>query len=92
MRSCEVCGASLEDRRSHARHCGGRCRAAASRARAAERSNRVAPAPEPSGLNKSAQKPTQPATNAATWTIATVAEEALADRLRRAYPEISGAT
>lgn len=34
MRSCVVCGTSLDDRRSDARHCGGPCRAEAARLRA----------------------------------------------------------
>jgi hypothetical protein len=92
VRTCEHCGRSIEHKRRDARHCDGPCRAAASRTRAAERANNAARASEPSLRDKSAQKRTQPATNAATWTIATVAEEALADRLRREYPEISGAT
>jgi hypothetical protein len=33
MRSCVLCGASLEQRRADARHCGGACRAEASRLR-----------------------------------------------------------
>lgn len=33
MRVCVVCGASLEGQRSDARHCGGPCRAEASRLR-----------------------------------------------------------
>ena len=33
MRSCVVCGASLDGRRADARHCGGPCRAEASRLR-----------------------------------------------------------
>lgn len=37
MSRCEYCGEQLLDKRADARHCGGPCRAAASRARAAER-------------------------------------------------------
>jgi hypothetical protein len=33
MRSCVICGSSLEDRRSDARYCGGPCRAEGSRLR-----------------------------------------------------------
>lgn len=35
-RACVFCGSSLAGRRRQARHCSGACRAAASRARAAE--------------------------------------------------------
>lgn len=87
MRTCEHCGQSIEHKRRDARHCDGPCRAAASRAsraRAAERSNSVVPAPEPSALDEGAQKRTQEAT----WPLATPAEEALAARLRQEYPEL----
>jgi hypothetical protein len=84
VRTCERCGASLDGYRRQARYCGGPCRAAASRARAAKRSNSVAPAPEPSVLDQSAQKRTEEAT----WTLATAAEEALAERLRQKFPEM----
>jgi hypothetical protein len=84
MRACEHCGTSLEGRRRHARHCGGPCRAAAHRGRAAERSKGVVRARERSVLDESAQKRTQDAT----WPLATLAEEALAERLCQDYPEM----
>jgi hypothetical protein len=90
MRACAHCGTSIAGYRRQARHCGGPCRAAASRAsraRTAERSNSVVPAPEPSALDKSAQKRTQEAT----WPLAAPAEEALAERLHQDYPELSEA-
>jgi hypothetical protein len=85
VRICALCGTSLDGYRAHARYCGGPCRAAASRARAAERSNSIVRAPRPSGLDESAQKPTREAT----WPLATPAEEAVAERLRQKYPELA---
>jgi hypothetical protein len=84
MRYCVHCGTSIDGYRRQARYCGGPCRAAASRARAAERSNSVVPSPEPSALDEGAQKRTQEAT----WPLATLAEEALAERLCQDYPEM----
>jgi hypothetical protein len=84
VRTCERCGASLDGYRRQARYCGGPCRAAASRARAAEGSNGIVPSPEPSALDESAQKRTEEAT----WTLATPAEEAIAERLRQKYPDL----
>jgi hypothetical protein len=82
------CGASLAGRRRHARYCGGPCRAAASRTRAAERREPVVPVVEPSSARESAQKRTQDATWHLEAQLATPAEEALAKRMRRDYPEI----
>ena len=84
MRRCQNCRASLDGYRRQARYCGGPCRAAASRARAAERSNGIVPSPEPRALDESAQK----RTGEAAWTLATSAEEALAERLRQKFPEL----
>lgn len=84
MRVCAHCGTSLDGHRRQARYCGGPCRAAASRTRAAERSKTVVPAPEPSVLDKSALRHTAEAT----WPLATPAEEALAERLAQEYPEL----
>lgn len=84
MRTCAHCATSLDGYRRQARYCGGPCRAAASRARAAERSSSVVSAPEPSVLDEGAQKRTQEAT----WRLATPAEEALAERLHQDYPEL----
>jgi hypothetical protein len=84
VRTCANCGTSIDGYHRQARSCGGPCRAAASRARAAERSNGIVPSPEPSALDESAQKRTEEAT----WTLATPAEEALAERLRRKFPEM----
>lgn len=39
LRTCESCGAPLQHHRSHARYCGGACRAAASRERIALRAS-----------------------------------------------------
>ena len=67
MRACANCGRSIDDRRRHARYCGGPCRAAASRARAAQRLSGAAPIPEPTASVESAQKRIERATGAYGW-------------------------
>jgi hypothetical protein len=88
VRTCQHCGASLEGRRRQAIYCGGPCRAAASRARAAERRQLAAEVAEPSSARESAQKRTRPAPAASEWLVAKPDEEALAERLRLTYPEL----
>jgi hypothetical protein len=88
MRRCECCGQTLDGYRRQARYCGGPCRAAASRVRAAERREPVVPVVESSAARESAQKRTQDATWHLEAQLATPAEEALAKRMRRDYPEI----
>jgi hypothetical protein len=90
VRTCEHCGRSIEHKRRDARHCDGPCRAAASRGRASERSNSVAPAPDPGVLDQSAQKRTGHASDGAEWQLATPAEEALLERITREYADLWG--
>ena len=90
MRSCANCGTSIDCYRRQARYCGGPCRAAASRARAAERNHPAAPVVAHAWTRESAQNRTQRLPDTDQWTLATPAEEALADRLRRDYPDLRG--
>jgi hypothetical protein len=87
MRTCEHCSTSLEGRRRHARYCGGPCRAAASRIRGTETHELVPPVPEPTTTGESARKRTCEAT-APVYEPATPTEEALAERLRLAHPDL----
>jgi hypothetical protein len=88
VRMCAHCAVPLDGRRRQARYCGGPCRAAASRARAAESTEPVAAAVEPNSDRESAQKRTQRAAARSEWQVATRAEEILAEHLRQQYPEL----
>ena len=72
---------------SQATFSGALCRAAASRERAAQRSRSPSPAPESNALGQTAQSRTQ-SVSGADWLPATAAEEAMAERLRRKFPEL----
>jgi hypothetical protein len=87
MRVCADCGTSLDGYRRQAIYCGGPCRATASRARVAERREPTKVGPAAGGDHESAHTRTGLAREAADWPLATPAEEALAERLRRQYPE-----
>jgi hypothetical protein len=57
MNVCARCGALLKGRRSQTRYCGGSCRAAASRARAAQSATTPEAVAFPSLDRETAQKP-----------------------------------
>jgi hypothetical protein len=84
MRACEHCGVSVEGRRRHARYCGGPCRAAASRRRAAESRPDPAPLVEQDHHSESAQKRTEESTAQ----LATAEQEELIAYFRVKYPEL----
>ncbi len=67
MRTCANCGTSLDGYRPQAIYCGGPCRAAASRKRAAEKSRNGYAAPEATAPDQSAQKRTQRAGESIEW-------------------------
>ena len=90
MRACANCGTSIEGYRARAIHCGGPCRAAASRTRAAERSNSPRSVAESPAVGETAHNRTQRARDELAWQPASAAEEAEAERLRRKYPELWG--
>jgi hypothetical protein len=78
------CDASLEGRRGHARFCTGACRAAASRARAAERTSSDTPLEPTRGDGETAQKRTACVTGDVTLSAPV---GALPDRAACRYPE-----
>jgi hypothetical protein len=80
MRTCANCGTSINDRRSQAIYCGGPCRAAASRKRAAERAGGSSEGPEPVERAKCARKRTQSPTEIVEWASLPSAEQ---DRIER---------
>jgi hypothetical protein len=88
LRQCECCGQTLDYYRRQARYCGGPCRAAASRARAARRAETPERDPWAVGRQETAPTRTHTTTAGLKWSVATGAEEALAERLKRDYPEM----
>jgi hypothetical protein len=82
MRACAHCGASLDGRRRHAIYCGGPCRAAASRARAAER-------PHSSGHADHRGETTQNRKHEDGGQLATPEQEELISYLCAKYPELA---
>jgi hypothetical protein len=64
MRTCIECGTSIEGYRRQARYCGGPCRAAASRARKAEKAARAV---EHQALDQTAPKRTHATTEVVAW-------------------------
>ena len=82
VRGCANCGRSIDDRRRHARYCGGPCRAAASRARAAQRVSGTAPAPEPTAPAEAGHD----GAKGATWALATPAVAGEAEPLASQVP------
>ena len=91
-RACENCGASLRGYRSQARCCGGPCRAAASRSRAAERQANAERSHDAAPLEETAQNRTETAravfddhdsTVVPLARLATPDEEAEIERVRR---------
>lgn len=88
MRVCANCGRSIDGYRRQAIYCGGPCRAAVSRERAAQGSSNTRTAPEPTAPVETAQNRTQRAAHELEWRIATGAEEVEAQRLWRKFPEM----
>lgn len=75
MTVCANCGTSLDGYRPQARHCGGPCRAAASRARAAQTPPVVSPTVTAISGEETAQKRTQQATEPVIWDALPRAEQ-----------------
>jgi hypothetical protein len=91
-RTCEQCGRCIKEKRRQARYCGGPCRAASSRAIAARRPQTAPPVIDLPAVRQTAQKRTGDVRDRPEWRLATPAEEAEAERLRRRFPELTGLT
>lgn len=92
MRTCQHCGASLEGRRRHAIYCGGPCRAAASRAKAAESREPDAPVVEQRHHVECAQKRTSCATDIIQWGQLSAADQDRIERIMRDHADLAGET
>jgi hypothetical protein len=88
MRTCAFCGKSIEDYRPQAIYCGGPCRAAASRARAARAPAHSEPLVKPCPADDTAQKATRDPMLLNAYRNATRAEEARALRLARDHADL----
>ncbi len=98
MRRCENCAASLDGRRRQTRFCGGACRAAASRTRAALRPSTPEPNPTVAREDKTARNRTpgareqvvaQDTTAYADWPLASAAEEARLAAAIQKFPDLA---
>ena len=88
MRSCAFCSESLDGRRCQAIYCSNSCRAAASRARAAEPAAEPRPAPSASEGIGTAQNRTKGLIRADEYRPATASEETRALRVMRDHADL----
>ena len=90
MRVCGFCPKSIEGRRPQTVYCGGPCRAAASRARAILSVARASPSVIPAALDETAQTGGNAPTVVDEYRLATIAEEAVVQRVMRRHADLAG--